>query len=166
MEENLSDGLPTALPPDVGAPGRRIPTRGADVLIRIAIGACSGTLVSLGWILASDADRTTEAWSVILCLTSLTTVTLLAGHTRSEMNKVRADLAATEDRLVAALEAALEAVVVRAAPRPSRNRRRGGAGSRPLPDDGLLPDDLRLFLLGRDSVYHDEDRDAGGDVPV
>jgi hypothetical protein len=185
MEENVSESGPPA-PPAVVVPVRARYSRGAETLIRVAICVVSGMIVSLGWILASRADMSTKAWSIVIGLSTLATMTVLVGHTRAEVNKARYDLAATEARLLTAIEAAvaevraernaalasgfghLESVPTQPPsprPRPGRSARsqrvRRGL-PRLEPTDPVISDELRIFLQGRESAYDD---DYGNDGP-
>jgi hypothetical protein len=177
MEENVSE-TPPASPPPVVVPARAGLSRGAETLIRVAICTVSGMLVSLGWILASNADMSTKAWSIVIGLSALATTTLIVGHTRAELNKARYDLAATEARLLVAIDAAVaevradlaRTVSVPAAepspapPRPGRSARpqriRRGLQPRKAADPDI-PDELRIFLQGRESTYDEDDRGDG-----
>ena len=184
MEENASETGPPS-PPAVVVPVRARSSRGAETLIRVAICAVSGMIVSLGWILASSAGMSTKAWSIVIGLSALATMTLIAGHTRAEVNKARYDLAATEARLLTAIDASVaevraelaEATATRSGhlesaaqpapigrPRPGRGapsqRVRRGLQRRE-PADPAIPDELRIFLQGRESAYDDDDRNDG-----
>jgi hypothetical protein len=150
-------------------------SRGAETLVRVALCALSALLVSLIWILGSPAGADAKAWSVVIGLSTTAAMSLYAGLTRAEADKVRADLAESEARTMAAIEAAVAtinseihlhaeearpAAVARAGAQqalPGRGRRRGSRGSRrSTVDPGqLITDEFRLFMQGRESRNED-----------
>ena len=78
-------------------------------MIRVALCALSALLVSLIWILGSPAGADAKAWSVVIGLSTTAAMSLFAGLTRAEADKVRADIADSEARTMAAIEAAVAA---------------------------------------------------------
>src|SRR5215217_3202911 len=71
---------------------------GPELLVRIALCALSGLLVSLIWILGGSADAQAKAWSVVIGLSAIAAMSLFAGLSRSEADKVRAEVADSEVR--------------------------------------------------------------------
>jgi len=179
MEEIQHNGLEWSRPRPVVL--TRHPTahrsRGAEALIRVALCALSALLVSLIWILGSPAAGDAKAWSVVIGLSTTAAMSLYAGLTRAEADKVRAELADSEFRITAAIDAAVAtlnseihmhaeeaqpAAVARGTPQalPGRGRRRGSRGGRRSSVDPgeLITDEFRLFMQGRDSL-NDEGRE-------
>jgi len=144
------------------------------MLVRVALCALSALLVSLIWILGSSAGADAKAWSVVIGLSTTAAMSLFAGLTRAESDKVRADLAESEARTMAAIEAAVATInseihmhAEEARPKavargetkalPGRGRRRGSRGSRRSTGDPgqLITDEFRLFMQGRESRTED-----------
>ncbi|NUT33987.1 MAG: hypothetical protein HOV79_13030 [Hamadaea sp.] len=155
MDENASDSSGPALAPAFFGE-QPAPAKGAEVLIRVSICALSAVLVSLAWFLMSDANLTAKAWGVIMVGSTLAIVTLNVGYTRSETAKTRLEIAASEARIIAALDRAGN---------PEPPARQGGNGrrrklrKRPGPREpapGEIDPELRIFLEGRDSAYGDD----------
>lgn len=125
--------------------------REPETLVRVAICVASAALVSLGWILASDMDTETKAWGLVLFLSFAGTTTVVVGYTRVEVNRMRADLAELEARLLSALGAA---------DRPDP----GEADAVDLPPqltpDPVISHELRIFLQGRESAYREDEDGA------
>jgi hypothetical protein len=147
-------------------------SRGAEALIRVALCTLSALLVSLIWILGSPAGADAKAWSVVIGLSTTAAMSLFAGLTRAEADKVRADLAESEARTMAAIEAAIASIsseiqeqtedarpaaVARAGSQGlGRGRRRSRGGQRQAVDPGqLITDEFRLFMQGRESLKDD-----------
>jgi len=145
MEENVSESRPTS-------------GRSGETLIRVAVCAASGLLVSLGWILVGTDEMYLKTFSLVTVLTALAATSLVVGYTRAEAAKLRRELAQTEARLLAEIR------TLRAPPAPpalSRNGKRSqpvrrGLRRRP-PTDPVISNDLRIFLQGRESAYEDDD---------
>jgi hypothetical protein len=151
-------------------------SRGAEVLMRIAFCSMAGMLVSLGWIVGSSAALEAKSWSVVIGLSSLSIVCFFAGHTRSEVNKARADIAASEARLNTAVEAALQSALTELqalrnerhhrdvseedppALKPKRRRQSRShhrPPRRPIEAGEVISDEFRIFLEGRESHLED-----------
>lgn len=149
-------------------------SKGAELLIRVALCALSALLVSLVWILGSPAGTDAKAWSVVIGLSMTAAMSLYAGLTRVEADKIRADIADSEARTMAAIgeafaaisseihlhaEEARPAAVARGEPQalPGRGRRRGSRGGRRAAVDPgqLITDEFRLFMQGRESLKDD-----------
>ncbi len=176
MEEIQQNGLEWSRPRPMVV--TRHPTtthrsRGAEALIRVALCTLSALLVSLIWILGSPAGADAKAWSVVIGLSTTAAMSLFAGLTRAEADKVRTELAESEARTVAAIEAAVTtisseihlhtedarpAAVARAGPQglPGRGRWRSRGARRQTVDPGqLITDEFRLFMQGRESLKDD-----------
>lgn len=148
-------------------------SRGAEALIRVALCALSALLVSLIWIFGSPAGADAKAWSLVIGLSTTAAMSLYAGLTRAEADKLRADLADSEARTMAAIESAVATInteihlhtddarpagVTRAGPQglPARGRRRSRGARRQAVDPGqLITDEFRLFMQGRESLKDD-----------
>src|SRR5215217_3784383 len=78
--------------------------RGVEVFVRIALCALSALLVSLAWILASSAPADARHLTVLIGLAAIGAMSLMAGLTRSENDKLRAEFAESEARTLAAVE--------------------------------------------------------------
>jgi hypothetical protein len=148
-------------------------SRGAEALIRVALCALSALLVSLVWILGGPAGADAKVWSVVIALSTTAAMSLYAGLTRAEADKVRADLAESETRMVAAVESAVATInteihlhtddarptsVARTGPQslPGSRRRRSRGARRQAVDPGqLITDEFRLFMQGRESLKDD-----------
>ncbi|NUR70721.1 MAG: hypothetical protein HOU81_07855 [Hamadaea sp.] len=153
--------------PPVVVPAARTPTgRGGELMIRVAICAASGLVVSLGWILAGLGDGHLKTISVVIGLAAAAVLALVVGYTRAEVTKVRRELAQTEARLIATVEAAcsgLRAEIRTLQPQPGAAR--NGKRSQPIRrglrrrenGDSVISNDLRIFLQGRESAYEEDD---------
>ncbi|MEV0270385.1 hypothetical protein AB0H43_16510 [Hamadaea sp. NPDC050747] len=161
MAETDSEQVPAVLVPP------RTPTgRGGELLIRLAICAASGLVVSLGWILAGLGDVRLKTVSLVIGLSAAAVLALVVGYTRVEVARVRRELAATEARLIATVETACAELQTQIstlqAPPASRNGKRSqpvrrGLRKRDSVDGSTISNDLRIFLQGRESAYEEDD---------
>lgn len=147
--------------PVIITPRRRvIRHRGPEILVRIALSALSGLVVSLVWILASGADTEAKAWSVVIGLSVVAAMTLFAGLIRSEVDKVRTEVADSEVQTLAAIETAVRSITAEIHSHAIRNessaagrRRRPGRGYESITNDPgeLITEEFRYFMQGRES---------------
>jgi hypothetical protein len=146
MAENVSGQTPAG-----GGPPGDSTGRSGEILIRVAVCAVSGMVVSLGWILAGTQDVYVKTISVVIGLAALAVISLIVGYTRLELAKVRRDFLASEARLLAEIQRPKN-------PSPSRNGKRSQPmrrGPHRRENEAQIPNDLRIFLQGRESAYRD-----------
>jgi hypothetical protein len=133
--------------------------RGAEILVRIALCALSALLVSVAWILGGSASVATKEWTVLIGLAAVAAVSLFAGVSRAENDRLREEFAESEARTLAAIEIMIQG---RRAPSPTLAMDFGGApsayttrldrvGAARADPGQLLTDEFRLFLQGRES---------------
>ncbi|MEV6970998.1 hypothetical protein AB0M47_38435 [Hamadaea sp. NPDC051192] len=155
------------VPPIVVPPSRTPTGRGGELLIRVAICAASGLVVSLVWILAGLGDGHLKTASLVIGLSAAAVLALVVGYVRFEVARVRRELTETETRLVATVETAfagLQAQIhaLQTPPPAPRNGKRSqpiqrGLRKREKDVDSAIANDLRIFLQGRESAYEDDD---------
>lgn len=93
---------------------RTAPSRGAEVLLRLAAGATGALVLALGLIAASStlnaADR---AWASVIGLSAIMAVAAFLGQTRAEHNKTRASAEVLAESIRAELRRDREEIKMR-----------------------------------------------------